>query len=246
MKRAAVSLQARFYAAILLLLGLVVVVMLMLWQRQQSSQHEVSEVTRASMHGLLSEQVRVDGEAEVRQLADALANPLYYFDLDAVGALARAALRESDVDYVLVYDPQGRILHDGSGDIAAYGQPMNDPLGAEVIAATGPHTRLLGQVLDVSRPIMIGDQRLGGVRIGYSLEGMARAEAQAMAGLRGQIDEVGRRSLVWLLLLCVALGAVAVAAVALVQGLLVRPIRALGDAARAIEAGNFSAPVPTT
>jgi GGDEF domain-containing protein len=184
------------------------------------------------MHGLLSEQVRIDGEAEVRQLADALANPLYYFDLDAVGALARAALREADVDYVLVYDAQGRILHDGSGDIAAYGQPMNDPLAKEVIAATGPHALTRGQLLDVSRPVMIGDERLGGVRIGYSLVGMARDEAQAMDALRGRIDDVGRRSLLWLLLLSAALAVIAVVAAVVVQRLLVQPIQVLGDAAR--------------
>ena len=235
-------LQATFFAAIALMLAIVVLVMLLLWNRQQAARIEVSEATRAAMHALLSEQVRTDGEAEVRQLADSLANPLYYFDLEAIGALARAALRESDVDYVLVYDPQGRILHDGSGDIAAHGQPMADPLARDVVAATGPHTRLAGQVLDVSSPVMIGDQRLGGVRIGYSLAGMARAEADAMAGLRTRFDEVGRRNLAWLLLLCAALSVIALASVALVQRLLVRPIRLLGDAARAIEAGDFATP----
>ena len=246
MRRPRMGLQSRFFAAILLLLALLVLVMVLVWQRQQSTQHEVSEVTRVAMHGLLSEQLRVDGEAEVRQLADGLANPLYFFDLDAIGALARAALRESDVDYVLVYDPQGRILHDGSGDIAAYGQPMGDALAKEVIAARGPHTRMQGQVLDVSSPIMVADQRLGGVRIGYSLVGMAAAEEQAMQGLRGRIDEVGRRNLAWLLLLCAALGVVGLAAAVLVQRLLVQPIKQLGDAAREIEAGNFSLPVPQT
>ena len=246
MKRPRLSLQSRFYLAILLLLAVVVLVMLLLWKRQQAVQHEVSEVTRQAMHGLLSEQVRVDGEAEVRQLADALANPLYYFDLDAIGALARATLREADVEYVLVYDPDGRILHDGSGDIAAYGQPMDDPLAKEVIAAAGPHARMMGQVLDVSRPVLIGDERLGGVRIGYSMAGMARAEQQAIGGLRGRIDEVGRRSLTWLLMLCAGLGVVALASAALVQRRLVKPIQLLGDAARAIEAGDFSSPVPTS
>ena len=246
MKRPRLSLQSRFYLAILLLLAVVVLVMLLLWKRQQAVQHEVSEVTRQAMHGLLSEQVRVDGEAEVRQLADALANPLYYFDLDAIGALARATLREADVEYVLVYDPDGRILHDGSGDIAAYGQPMDDPLAKEVIAAAGPHARMMGQVLDVSRPVLIGDERLGGVRIGYSMAGMARAERQAIGGLRGRIDEVGRRSLTWLLMLCAGLGVVALASAALVQRRLVKPIQLLGDAARAIEAGDFSSPVPTS
>ncbi|MEO5962495.1 MAG: EAL domain-containing protein [Thermomonas sp.] len=244
MKKPRIGLQTRFLAAILILLVVFVLVMMQLWNRQQATQHDISEVTRAAMHELIHEQVRTDGEAQVRQLADALANPLYYFDLDAIGALARAALRESDVDYVLVYDPAGRILHDGSGDIAAYGQPMGDPLASEVAAAAGPHTRAAGQVLDVSSPIMIGDQRLGGVRIGYSLASTARAEQQAMASLRSRIDEVGRRNLGWLLLLCFALGVVGLAAVVLVQRILVQPIRLLGDAAREIEAGNFSLPVP--
>ncbi len=244
MKKPRIGLQTRFLAAILILLLVLVLVMVQLWNRQQATQHDVSEVTRAAMHELIYEQVRTDGETQVRQLADALANPLYYFDLDAIGTQARAALRASDVDYVLVYDTDGRILHDGSGDIAAYGQPMGDPLAAEVVAANGSHTRTAGQVLDVSSPIMIGDQRLGGVRIGYSLAGVALAEKQAMASLRDRIDEVGRRSLGWLLLLCIALGVIGLAAVALVQRILVQPIRILGDAAREIEAGNFSLPVP--
>ena len=47
------GLQSRFFAAILVLLGIVVVVMLLLWQRQQASQHEVSEVTRTGCAGLV-------------------------------------------------------------------------------------------------------------------------------------------------------------------------------------------------
>ncbi|MDQ3040144.1 MAG: hypothetical protein M3R16_10175, partial [Pseudomonadota bacterium] len=184
MKTPRIGLQTRFIATILILLVVVVLVIMQLWNRQQATQHDVSEVTRAAMHELIYEQVRTDGEAQVRQLADALANPLYYFDLDAIGEQARAALRASDIDYLLVYDTDGRILHDGSGDIAAYGQPMQDALASEVVAANSPHTRTVGQVMDVSRPIMIGDQRLGGVRIGYSLAGVARAEQQSMARLR--------------------------------------------------------------
>src|SRR5690606_36929777 len=138
---------------ILVVLGIVVLMMVMLWNRQQSSQREVVGIARQSTHSLLSEQMRAGGEAQVRQLADALANPLYYFDLDAIGILTRSALRVPYVDYVLVYDPKGRILHDGSGDIAAFGQPMNDGFAAEIVAAKGPHTRQTDELLDVSYPI---------------------------------------------------------------------------------------------
>src|SRR5690606_10055364 len=46
--------------------------------------------------------------------------------------------------------------------------------------------------------------------------------------------------------LCAGLGVVALASAALVQRRLVKPIQLLGDAARAIEAGDFSSPVPTS
>ena len=117
-----------------------------LWHRLQVIQNEVIQITQQSTHKLLEEQLRSSGEAQASQLADALTNPLYYFDLDAVGTLARGALRSPDVEYVLVYDAQGRILHDGSGDIAAFGKPMNDALAPEIMAASGSHTRMLSLI----------------------------------------------------------------------------------------------------
>ncbi|WP_439655126.1 putative bifunctional diguanylate cyclase/phosphodiesterase [Thermomonas alba] len=244
MKRAGPSLQSRFQIAILSGLALVLLMMALLWFRQQRSQQEAIEIARQNMHTLLTEQMRLTGEAQARQLADALANPLYYFDLDAIGVLARSALRAPDVDYVLVYDVRGRVLHDGSGDIAAYGQPMDDPLAAELVTANGPHTHLSDGLLDVSQPITIGDERLGGVRIGYSTAAVARAEAEALSTLREQFNAVNQRSMRWLLLMFAGLTVLALLGATLVQRWLVRPIRLLGEAARRIEAGDFSAPVP--
>ena len=246
MKRDWLGLQSKFQIAILSGLALVLVLLALLWHRQQESLDEASNIARQNVHALLGEQLRMSGEVQVRQLADALANPLYYFDLDAVGALARGALRAPDVDYVLVYDPQGRILHDGSGDIAAYGRPMNDALAAEVIQARGPHTRQLGNILDVSIPIMIGDDRLGGVRIGYSMETMARAEGQSLSALRERFTDVNQRSVIWLLVMFAGLAAVSLLGAFILQRQLVRPIRLLGEAARRIEAGDFSSPVPAS
>lgn len=106
MKRAGLSLQSRFQIAILSGLALVLLLMALLWFREQRSQEEAIEIARQSTHTLLAEQMRLNGEAQTRQLADALANPLYYFDLDAIGILTRNALRAPEVDYVLVYDPK--------------------------------------------------------------------------------------------------------------------------------------------
>jgi hypothetical protein len=103
------GLQAKFLAGmVLVLLGVLALVGLM-WQRQSAMQVEVSKAGRESMRDLVSERLKRRGESAVAQLAESLTNPMYYSDLDAIGNLARAAMRQPDVSYVLVFDPQGRI-----------------------------------------------------------------------------------------------------------------------------------------
>jgi HAMP domain-containing protein len=240
------GLQARFLVGMgIVLLGLLLLFAL-LWQRQRSMEDEVSTLGRESMRQLVSDRLRKRGELAVAQLADTLTNPMYYSDLDAIGTLTRTALRQPDVEYVIVFDPQGRIVHDGSDDIPAYGQPMADALAFEVVSARGLHTQASDNVTDISAPIMIGGQRLGGVRVGYSLASMRRDEEQATAGMRARLEEISQRHMGWIALAGLLLLALTAIVVALVQRTLVRPIRQLADVAREIESGNFEIDTPVT
>ncbi len=240
------GLQAKFLAGIsVVLLGLLLLFGLM-WQRQRGMQEEVSRLGRDSMRQLVSERLRRRGELAVTQLADTLTNPMYYSDLDAIGTISRTALRQPDVDYVIVFDPRGRILHDGSGDIPAYGQPMADPFAFEVVAARGPHTQNSDRIVDISAPIMMGEQRLGGVRVGYSLASMRRDEDQAAAQMSARLAQINQRHMGWIAMAGLLLLVLAAVVVVIVQRTLVRPIRQLADAAREIESGNFEADTPVT
>ena len=153
-------------------------------------------------------------------------------------------LRQPDVQYVIVYDQDGAVIHDGSTNISTYGKAMNDPLAYEVIAARDVHVQATDTVLDVSAPIRVGGKRLGGVRIGYSLTAIAADEAQASAGMRERIEEVGNRHQLWIVLMLAILLALGATIVVILQRRLVRPIRNLANAAREIEAGNFGVQVP--
>ncbi|MGN6111602.1 MAG: putative bifunctional diguanylate cyclase/phosphodiesterase [Luteimonas sp.] len=221
-----------------MLLLMLAVVALML-QRQRAMQDDVARQSRNAMHALLFERLREHGQAQAAQIADSLVNPLYYFDLDAIGVIAREVLRQPDVSYVLVYDDDGDILHDGSGDIPTYGQAMRDPLAYEAVSAPGVHAQWTDRVLDVSSPIKVGDDRLGGVRIGYSLDGVRADETRASSALGERIGAIGTRHLWWIGLALLGLVALGAAASFALQRVLVRPIRELADAAREIEAGNF-------
>lgn len=238
------GLYPRFVAAVAIAMLVVLAVVGLMLQRQRVMQREVVQLSQKSMHALVFDRARVRGVAMTTQTADSLVNPLYYFDLDAVGSIARGVLRQPDVQYVIVYDQDGAVIHDGSTNISTYGKAMNDPLAYEVIAARDVHVQATDTVLDVSAPIRVGGKRLGGVRIGYSLTAIAADEAQASAGMRERIEEVGNRHQLWIVLMLAILLALGATIVVILQRRLVRPIRNLANAAREIEAGNFGVHVP--
>ncbi len=237
------GLQAKFVVLVGVTLLLMLAMVALMLQRQGAMQDEVVGKSREAMHTLVFERLRQHGQAQSAQVADSLVNPLYYFDLDAIGVIARNLLRQPDVRYVLVYGTNGDIIHDGSGDIPTFGQAMRDPLAYEAVSANGVHAQWTDRVLDISSPVKVGDQRLGGVRIGYSLDAVRADETTASTALGESLGSIGTRHLWWIgvaLLGLVALGALASFAL---QRALVRPIRELADVAREIETGNFAATV---
>lgn len=238
------GLRARFLAVAVLAFALVAILLYLLLHRQAAMQHAAGALGNDAMQGLVEDGLRRRGEAMAEQLADSLANPLYYFDLDVMGGILRAALRQPDIDYALVFDGDGRIVHDGSLEIAGYGQEMIDPLAREAILAQRLHIQWTAPLVDVSAPIMIGHQRIGGVRIGFAMDGIREQQARGAELLRQRLEELGKSHLGWVIGLIVLLGAVGLLAIWYLQQMLVRPIRQLADAARAIEAGDYEGDRP--
>jgi diguanylate cyclase (GGDEF)-like protein len=235
------GLQARFLVAMGITLAVVFALIAVLLQRQTMMQREVDVLGREAMQSMAADALNRRGEAMVEQLADSLTNPLYFSDLDAIGATVRAAARQPDVAYVLVYDARGNIVHDGSYDIAAYGQPMTDPLAHAAVSSDRLLTQWSRQVVDVSEGIGIGNERLGGVRVGFSLAEIRASEERAAGNLNSRLVELGRRHMGWIVLLLAALAAVCVGIAWYAQRTLVRPIRQLAEAAHAIGVGNYDA-----
>jgi diguanylate cyclase (GGDEF)-like protein len=235
------GLQARFLLAMGVALLMVLALLALLLQRQSAMQSEVDVLGREAMQSMAADALGRRGEAMVEQLADSLTNPLYYSDLDAIGIIVRAASRQPDVDYVLVYDVDGNIVHDGSYDIAAYGQAMNDPLARATVASGHLLTQWSPQIMDVSEAISIGNQRIGGVRVGFSLAEIRASEERAAGNLNNRLLELGRRHMGWFVALLAALIAVSIGVAWYVQRTLVKPIRQLADAANAIGTGDYDA-----
>ncbi|WDK30013.1 putative bifunctional diguanylate cyclase/phosphodiesterase [Xanthomonas campestris] len=238
------GLQARFLLVMALTLLLVGAILASLLQRQSSMQREVRSLSAQILHELFDRSLRTRGETLATELASGLANPLYYSDLAAVGALVRNASRQQVVSYVLVFDRRGRLVHDGSATLQGYGQPMQDPLAAKAIVAPALLLQSSPEVLDVTVPIKVGDQRIGGVRVGMSRERVRKIESSANLTLVQNLNAIGKRDLGWLLVLLAALVALGILLAIYVQRTLVAPVRLLAAAARQIERGDYLVQLP--
>ncbi|WJI17645.1 EAL domain-containing protein [Pseudoxanthomonas winnipegensis] len=225
---------------------MIVLLLAVLLQRQHAMQQEVDALGRQAVQSMAAEGLTRRGSAMAEQLADSLANPMYYSDLDAIGVLVREATLQPDVAYVLVFDEAGNVVNDGSWDMASYGQPMRDPLAARALASRAPLTQWTEKVVEISRVVELGDSRLGGVRIGYSLDSVRASEERASALLRDRLEALGRRHAGWIVMLLGALLLVGVGMAWYVQRTLVRPIRALAQSARAIGVGDYDVPRPVS
>ena len=237
------GMQARFLLAMGGAMVVVVAILAVLLGRQTAMQSEVRTLSGGVIHELFDRSVRSRGEAMARELSDALANPLYYRDLDQVGVLVRSTARQPVVRYVLVFDERGRLVHDGSVEVPGFGQPMADALAPKAAAAQALLVQESPKVLDNTMPIMVGNQRIGGVRVCMALDDVQQREQAANATLGERLQLVGSRHLGWLLLMLGLLVVIGVVVILYVQRTLVAPIRDLAAAARRIEAGDYQTPL---
>lgn len=238
-----IGLRAKFVLSLLATVLLWLAVLALGWRSGSAALDSVVRQGESALREQSRSALADRGTQLASFLAAALTNPVYYFDLLTVREVARSALEQPDVAYVLVYDAEGRVIHDGSLEIPRFGQVMDDPLAHKVIKARGPMLQWDADRVDASAPIAIGDLRLGGVRIGMSLARTEGAVALESATARERFRQAfaGPAHVIGLGFFLMALW-VALAGWLVARGL-VRPIRNLAAQAREIERGHFDQPV---
>jgi diguanylate cyclase (GGDEF)-like protein len=233
------GLQRKFALALIGSGVFLILVLTGLWYSGNRANMELVRQTSEVMRDQSWSELQQRGEVTVRFLADTLPNLIYYYDLQGLRDTAVSALDQDDIRYVLIYDLEGRVLHDGTPALERFGEVMDDEFAAEAIATRQIAFQWSDAILDVSKPVMLGREPIGGVRIGLSTTEAEKAiarEQQAMTlRLRGMFIDQMRLLLLSFLLLLLAAGILSW----LVSRGLVRPIRELAAAAQHLEQGHF-------
>lgn len=240
------GLRARFWIIVLAATLLCVVLGFFAWRQQAIGVEQLAHLSRETIHeaSVRSEQRRALTMAQL--VADSLINPLYYFDLVTIGEVTQSALAQPDISYALVYDADGRILHDGSAGIARFGQRMGDAFAAEAIMARLPVLQTGDGIIDAAVPVWLGRERIGGVRIGISMQSPALFEREAVLAVERHGAVIRKQILGIALLLLVCLLALVAFTGAVISRNLVRPVQRLAQVARRIGQGDYQISVPAS
>ncbi len=233
------GLSGKFWLIVLLALGTCLGLGVFAWHSRVAKFSELAQLSSEAIHNAGVQSERRRGVALAHMVADVAVNPVYYFDLASLGETVRLAMEQPDIAYVLIYDAAGRIVQDGSADIARFGQPMEDAFAAEAVAATQTHVQISEDLIDVAVPLMLGSERLGGVRVGVSLHEPAQFEREVSAAVLGQLQDIRRGAVALLTGFGTLLVGMALIAAALLSGHVLRPVKRLAAQALLLERGDY-------
>ncbi len=122
--------------------------------------------------------IRARLEEKARAMASLLAasavDPLALLRIEDLRLLLDDVLNQEEVVYAHIFNERGMIVTDGShwGETSLRFTMPDDPVIQKVLGSDAGHLEFGPNVLEVAEPVTLEDHKLGGVRIGYSLEKM--------------------------------------------------------------------------
>jgi signal transduction histidine kinase len=129
-------------------------------------------LTIRSQRTLLLDQMAQRARAGINLMELSVANRLYRLDVFGLETIAREAKALPDVEYAYIYDVKGRIVGDFHEDRSRLFSTFNDALGKEILKSNETLVDIDDQrdILDVSKPVTLNREKLGGIRLGLTLK----------------------------------------------------------------------------
>jgi signal transduction histidine kinase len=171
-----VKLQTKYSLTILALIVCVVVAFtaIIFWQAQVTFRELNKETSQAIENAMFSE-LEEKQKLLVRVLATALTNPVYQVDMVKIEELIRSVKEHYDVQFVVVYDREGRVIHDGTKELALYGSLVRSISSKKLLVDKRLVVDNTGNRTSIDVPIFISDELLGGVSVGFSRDTIVSA-----------------------------------------------------------------------
>jgi signal transduction histidine kinase len=163
------KLQTKYSLTILSLILCVVVAFtgVIFWQARITFS-DLNKQTSLAVENAMFSELEEKQKLLVRVLATALTNPVYQLDMVRIEDLIRSVKEHYDVQFVHVYDREGRIIHDGTHQLSLYGTVLQNSSTKKLLADKRLVLETAGNSIRIDVPIAIQEEFLGGVSVGFS------------------------------------------------------------------------------
>ena len=151
-------------------------------------------------------------------------NPLSLFRIDQLRMQLANILNTDDVVYAYVFDEEGRILTDGTIENKLRDKILEDPVSISSMSADTTLIQYSETILDITEPVFLAEEKIGGIRIGFALE-----------KLHSEVKLVRNQNL----LICLIVMAIGTIATLLLVRNITLPIITLVEGTKEIAKGKF-------
>jgi len=183
-------------------------------------------LTIRSQRSLLLAQMAERATAGINLMELSVTGALYKLDTFRLETIAREAKALPNVDYAYIFDDKGRIVGDFNEDQHLLFSNFTDELGKRIIKSNKTLVVIEESrgILDISKPVALGHEKLGGIRLGFDLkpiEEEIQTVTLRVVGISSAIFVVGSMIIF------------------VITVRIVKPIEGLTVAAKRIEAGDL-------
>ena len=127
-------------------------------------------LTIRSQRNLLLTQMAERAKAGINLMELSVTGALYNMDTYRLETIVRETKALPNVDYAYIFDNKGRIVGDFHEDQNQLFSTFTDELGQKIIKSNATYVNIVDEkILDISKPVNLGHQKLGGIRLGFDL-----------------------------------------------------------------------------
>jgi diguanylate cyclase (GGDEF)-like protein len=235
------GLRAQLLMVFGMILLLVCGVFAVLWQHEKENHQELLSLTKKAMVRLDKEGLERRGVVLVRKASTPLAAWMLETQRAAIYQHLQTLRQQPDVVYAMVYDQKGILIADADASLNMDSEkPMVDPMASLAMSSNKVELQWNEDLLDVSLPLFLDDQRLGGLRVGVVLNAERLDNANVLDPIEQNLKGTNERHWRWFISSLSLTFLIAALSLYLLERRVIIPVRELSLASDQMEQGKYS------
>ncbi|MCG6200062.1 diguanylate cyclase domain-containing protein [Psychromonas antarctica] len=188
-------LRTQYSIAMVLLIGIAVTFMsaILFYQFSKNARVQQTVSTEAISDAIIL-QIMKRGEFMTNSFSRYLVDDIYYENQAKITQALQSSLTQQDLLFIEIFDPKGYIINDGSVELWAFGNQVNDPQMLNAIRKSDNiYTRIEADKVIFARSIKIDDEVIAGIHLGFSLLYIQKDISKMEKTLQKELTELSER-----------------------------------------------------